>query len=43
MRKKTALIIVLFSAILLFNLYPQPISSNNPVMYSPSTHGNGGV
>lgn len=42
MRKKAALIIVLFSTILLFNLYPQPISSN-PVMYSPSTHGNGGV
>lgn len=42
MRKKTALIIVLFSAIFLYNLYSTPIPSN-PVIYSPSTHGNGGV
>lgn len=42
MRKKTALIILLFSAILLFNLHPQPLPSN-PAMYSPSTHGIGGM
>ncbi|MCP1424311.1 hypothetical protein J3D43_002827 [Paenibacillus xylanexedens] len=42
MRKKVALIIVLSSVFILINLYPIPISSK-PVIYSPSTHGNGGV
>jgi hypothetical protein len=42
MRKKAALIAVLFSAVLLFSLYPQPIPSNS-IMYSPSTHGGAGL
>ncbi len=42
MRKKTALIIVLSSAILIFNLNASYVSFP-PVIYSPSTHGNGGV
>ncbi len=42
MRKKAVLIVVLFSAVLLFTSYPQPIP-NNSIMYSPSTHGGAGL
>lgn len=42
MRKKAALIVVLFSAVLLFTLYPQP-SGSTPVLYSTQTHGAGGM
>lgn len=40
--KKAALIVVLFSAVLLFTLYPQP-SASTPVLYSTQTHGAGGM
>lgn len=42
MRKKAALLIVLFSAVLLFTLYPQP-SASTPVLYTTQTHGAGGM
>ncbi|GEM_PF-5918793 len=42
MRKKAAVIVVLFSAVLLFTLYPQP-GAGTPVLYSTHTHGGGGV
>lgn len=42
MRKKTALILVLCSAFLTFNLNALYVSVP-PMIYSPSTHGNGGV
>lgn len=42
MRKKAALIVVLFSVVLLVTLYSQP-SAGTPVLYSTNTHGAGGM
>lgn len=42
MRKKAVLITLLFSALTFFAVFPHPIEST-PAMYTPSTHGSGGL
>lgn len=42
MRKKVALIVVLFSVVLLINVFSQG-NIENVMMYSPSTHGGAGL